>query len=58
MKAEVAEGQALTLLRDLVAAERGELATALAELPATEVFGPLLAASGPGPGASAALDTS
>jgi hypothetical protein len=45
VKAEVAEGQALTQLRELVGAEGGELATALAELPANEVFGPLLAAS-------------
>ena len=45
MKAEIAEGQALTQLRELVAAEGGELGAALVELPAAEVFGPLRAAS-------------
>jgi hypothetical protein len=37
--------EALAQLRELVAAEGGELAGALAELPATEVFAPLLAAA-------------
>jgi hypothetical protein len=45
MRAGVAEGEALAQLRDLVAAEGGELAAALATEPATEVFGPLVAAS-------------
>jgi hypothetical protein len=41
----VAQGEALAQLRDLVAAEGGELAAALTGEPATEQFGPLLAAS-------------
>jgi hypothetical protein len=45
MRAGVAEGEALARLRELVAAEGGELAAALAAGPATEVFGPVVAAS-------------
>ena len=45
MKAEVAGGEALAQLRELVAAEGGELAAALVEPSATEVFGPLVAMS-------------
>jgi hypothetical protein len=41
----VAEGEALEQLRELVAAERGELAGALVDRPATEVFGPLVGAA-------------
>jgi hypothetical protein len=48
VRAGVAEGEALGQLRDLVAAEGGELAAALADeraAGATEAFGPLVAAS-------------
>jgi hypothetical protein len=45
MRAGVAGGEALARLRDLVAAEGGELAAAVAREPASEVFGPLIAAS-------------
>jgi hypothetical protein len=45
VRSETASEDALAQLRELVAAEGGELARALAALPATEVFGPLLAAS-------------
>jgi hypothetical protein len=41
----VAEGEALEQLRDLVAAEGGELAAALTSARGGEVFGPLVAAS-------------
>jgi hypothetical protein len=45
MRTGVAEGEALAQLRELVAAEGGELAAALVDEPAAEQFGPLLAAS-------------
>jgi hypothetical protein len=45
VSAGVAQGEALAQLRELVVAEGGELAAALAEEGATEVFGPLMAAS-------------
>ena len=45
MRTRVAEGEALAQLRELIAAEGGELAAALVEEPAAEQFGPLLAAS-------------
>jgi hypothetical protein len=45
MRAGVAEGEALEQLRELVAAERGELAATLVDRPATDVFGPLVGAS-------------
>ena len=45
MRAGVAGDEALGQLRELVAAEGGELAAALAAEPAVEVFGPLLAAA-------------
>jgi hypothetical protein len=45
MRTGVAEGEALEQLRELVAAERGELAAALVDRPATDVFGPLVGAS-------------
>jgi hypothetical protein len=41
----VAQGEALAQLRELVAAEGGELAAALADEPASEQFGQLVAAS-------------
>jgi hypothetical protein len=45
MRAEVAEGETLAQLRDLVAAEGGELAAALLDEGGAEQFGPLVAAS-------------
>ncbi len=45
MRAGIAEGEALAQLREHVAAEGGELAAALADEPATDVFGPLVALS-------------
>lgn len=45
MRAGVAGDEALAQLRELVAAEGGELAVALVEAPAGETFGPLLAAT-------------
>ena len=45
MKAGLAEGEALAQLRELVAAEGGELAAALVDEPATEAFGVPIAAS-------------
>jgi hypothetical protein len=45
MRVGVAEGEALEQLRELVAAERGELAAALVDGRPAEVFGPLVAAS-------------
>jgi hypothetical protein len=45
MRAGVAEGEALTELRELVGAEGGELAAALAPEPGAAVLGPLVAAS-------------
>lgn len=45
MRAGVAPDEAVARLRDLVAAERGELAAALGEKPAADAFGPLVAAS-------------
>jgi hypothetical protein len=45
VRSETTSADALEQLRELVAAEGGELAGAIVELPATEVFGPLLAAS-------------
>ena len=43
MRAGVAEDEALAQLRELVAAEGGELAAALVEQPTIEAFGPLVA---------------
>ena len=45
MRAEVAGDEALAQLRELVAAEGGELAAALVEQPAAEAFGPLVASA-------------
>jgi hypothetical protein len=45
MRAQVAGGETLAQLRDLVAAEGGELAAALVDAEAAEQFGPLVAAS-------------
>jgi hypothetical protein len=45
VRADVAPGEALAQLRELVAAEGGELAAALAGEPAADTFGPLVAAS-------------
>jgi hypothetical protein len=45
VRAGVAEDEVLGQLRDLVAAEGGELAAALVEEPAAELFGPLVAVS-------------
>lgn len=45
MRAGVAGDEALAQLRELVAAEGGELAAALADGPAEEAFGPLVAAA-------------
>jgi hypothetical protein len=45
VRAGVAGDEALAQLRELVASEGGELAAALVEEPATEVFGPLVAES-------------
>jgi hypothetical protein len=46
VRAGVARGKALAQLRELVAAEGGELAAALADEPGADAFGPLVAASG------------
>jgi hypothetical protein len=45
VKAGVAGDEALAQLRELVAAEGGELAAALVDAPAGEAFGPLMAAA-------------
>jgi hypothetical protein len=45
VRAGVAEDEALAQLRELVAAEGGELAAALVEEPAVEAFGPMVAAA-------------
>jgi hypothetical protein len=45
MRAEVAGDEALARLRELIASEGGELSAALIDDSATEVFGPLVAAS-------------
>jgi hypothetical protein len=45
MRAEIAGGETLAQLRDLIAAEGGELAAALLDEGGTEQFGPLVAAA-------------